>query len=54
MELSLRGIHAARQVPTPISYKARSHDEEAFKIDLLVENSLVMELKPFAAISSDP
>ncbi len=39
-----RGIVAARQVPVPITYKGVVVDN-AFKIDLLLENTLIIELK---------
>jgi GxxExxY protein len=44
-ELSLRGISSRRQVTTPVIYKGEILDEEAYKIDLLVEESVVVELK---------
>jgi GxxExxY protein len=49
-ELSLRGISSDRQVAVPIIYKGESLDEEAYKIDLLVENSIVVELKTVPSI----
>lgn len=42
--LSERGLAVTRQVPVPISYKGVVIDN-AFKIDLLVEQRLVIELK---------
>ena len=39
-----RGLEASRQVPVPIRYKGVVVDN-AFRIDLLVERSLVVELK---------
>jgi len=39
-----RGIDASRQVPVPIKYKGVVVDN-AFRIDLLVEGSLLVELK---------
>lgn len=44
-ELSLRGISSRRQVTTPVIYKGEILDEEAYRIDLLVEESVVVELK---------
>ena len=49
-ELSLRGISAIRQVPAPVIYKGELLDEDAYRIDLLVENSIVVELKTVAAL----
>ena len=42
--LAERGISVARQVPVPIRYKGVVVDN-AFRIDLLVEQRLVIELK---------
>ncbi|WP_336979583.1 GxxExxY protein [Altererythrobacter fulvus] len=42
--LSERGLAVMRQVPVPISYKGVVIDN-AFRIDLLVEQRLVIELK---------
>ncbi|MFT3991799.1 MAG: GxxExxY protein [Luteolibacter sp.] len=49
-ELALRGVSSVRQVPTPVVYKGEILDEEACKIDLLVENAVVVELKTVPAI----
>lgn len=38
------GLHVARQVPVPINYKGVIIDN-AFRIDLFVEDQLVIELK---------
>lgn len=43
-ELRSRGIEAARQVSIPLRYKSVIIDN-AFKIDLLIENRLIVELK---------
>ena len=43
-ELGLRGISVARQVPAPVVYKGEPLNEEAYKIDLLVEGAVVVEL----------
>jgi GxxExxY protein len=43
-ELSLRGIAFKRQVPLPIEYKGAKLDCQ-FRIDILVEDLLVVELK---------
>ncbi len=44
-ELSNRGVDAKRQVPAAVCYKGEVLDEEAYKIDLLVDDSIVVELK---------
>lgn len=43
-ELKEHGLNFARQVPVPVFYKNTNLDC-GFKIDLLVENSVVLELK---------
>jgi GxxExxY protein len=48
-ELHLRGLAFERQVPLPISYKGLQLDC-GFKIDLVVEREVVLELKALEAI----
>jgi len=49
-ELRLRRIHSCRQVAAPVIYKGEVLDEEAYRIDLLVDDSLVIELKTVPAL----
>ncbi|MEI8038955.1 MAG: GxxExxY protein [Verrucomicrobiota bacterium] len=49
-ELSLRGISSRRQVAAPVIYKGEILDEEAYRIDLLVEELVVVELKTVPAL----
>ena len=49
-ELSLRGVSVRRQVAAPVFYKGETLDEEVFKIDLMVDDSIVVELKTVSAI----
>jgi len=49
-ELSLRGVSVRRQVAAPVFYKGEALDEEVFKIDLMVDDSIVVELKTGSAI----
>jgi GxxExxY protein len=44
-ELKQRGIAFERQKPVPIRYKNILLDDEGFKMDLCVENSIIIELK---------
>ena len=44
-ELSLRGVSSRRQVPVSVFYKGAVLDEEAYRIDLLVADAVVVELK---------
>ena len=43
-ELDLRGLRAVTQLPVPIVYKGAVVGDE-LKIDILVENELIVELK---------
>lgn len=43
-ELSKRGLRAERQVPVPIVYAGITFDE-GFRIDVLIEGKLLVELK---------
>ena len=49
-ELYLRGFASRRQVAAPVFYKGELLDEEAYKIDLLVEDQIVVELKTVAEL----
>jgi GxxExxY protein len=49
-ELSLRGVSTTRQVAAPVIYKNELLDEDAYRIDLLVEEAVVVELKTVAAL----
>lgn len=44
-ELFVRGISSLRQLPVPVIYKGTLLDEGAYRMDLLVEDSVVVELK---------
>ena len=44
-ELYLRGISSVRQLACPVIYKGDVLDEEGYRIDLLVEDCVVVELK---------
>jgi GxxExxY protein len=48
-ELSLRGIHSARQVPLPLSYKGIVI-EVAFRADLIVQDRVLVELKAIETV----
>jgi GxxExxY protein len=43
-ELRSRGLHVAMQVPVPIVYEGVSFSH-GFRIDLLVENAVIVEIK---------
>jgi GxxExxY protein len=50
-ELNLRGLMVERQVPVPIQYKGIRFDE-GYRLDLLVENQVVVEIKSVEAIAA--
>jgi GxxExxY protein len=43
IEFALQGIHFQQQLPIPVSYKGESIGE--YRIDMLVEDTVVLELK---------
>ena len=49
-ELRLRGIASIRQLPQPIIYKGEALDDEGYRIDLLVEEEVIVELKTVAQL----
>ena len=49
-ELAYRGIPSQRQVQTAVFYKGEFLDEEAYRIDLLVKESIVVEIKTVSTI----
>lgn len=49
-ELRLRGISSQRQVAAPVIYKGEELEDEAYRIDLLVEGTIVVELKTVAEL----
>jgi len=50
-ELTLRGLEAVRQVPIAISYKGL-RVETAYRVDLLVNDRVVIEIKSVEALAS--
>jgi len=48
-EFALRGIYANNQLPLPVSYKGIELDQ-GYKIDILVENEFIIELKSVETI----
>ena len=45
IELKNMGINVRSEVPVPIFYRGQRVHEEGFRIDLLVENTIIVELK---------
>ncbi len=50
-ELRSRGLHVERQVPVPLVYKGVKF-EGAFRIDLIVERKVILELKCVEALNN--
>lgn len=50
-ELRRRGLQVERQVPIQVRYQ-RLTFEEAFRVDLMVENKVIIELKSVERLSS--
>lgn len=48
-ELSLRGLRFERQKPLPVRYKGVNLDC-GYKLDLLVENELILEIKAVSSL----
>jgi GxxExxY protein len=48
--LSQRGLKAERQVPVPLEYDGHAF-EVSFRVDILVEDSLVLEIKSVEKLS---
>lgn len=48
-QLASRGISAQRQVQTAVFYKGEFLDKDAYRIDLLVKQSIAVEIKTVAA-----
>jgi GxxExxY protein len=49
-ELESRGIPVRRQVPLPVFYKGEVLDDEGYRMDLLVDEVIIVELKTVAAL----
>ncbi len=45
IELNLMGLEVEAEVPLPVNYKGQKVDDQGFRIDVLVENRVVVELK---------
>ena len=49
-ELTLMGVQVAVEVPVPVVYKGELIDEEGYRLDCLVNDTVILELKSVAAI----
>ena len=50
IELGNQGLKVAMEVPIPVEYEGEIIDSEAFRIDILVENLIPIELKSVAEL----
>lgn len=50
-ELRARGMHVAAEVPVPVIYRGEKLADIGFRIDLLVENELIIEIKAIETIA---
>jgi GxxExxY protein len=44
-ELSKRGVHALAEVPVPVVYDGKRLADVGYRVDLLVENELILEVE---------
>jgi GxxExxY protein len=52
MELKRDGINTAAEVPLPVIYHGKCVKDDGFRLDLLVEDTIVVELKSVEKIQS--
>ena len=45
IELKLMGLEVESELPLPVNYRGQKVDDEGFRIDLLVEDRIIVELK---------
>ena len=45
IELRYIGVHVQSEVPLPVFYRGEKINEEGFRLDLLVEETVIVELK---------
>ncbi len=50
LELQEAGLHVVSELPVSVSYRGRDIHPEGFRLDLLVEDTIVVELKSVAKI----
>ena len=50
IELEEMGVHVQSEVPLPICYRGRTINPEGYRIDLIVEREVLVELKSVEAI----
>ena len=49
-ELSKRGVHVLPEVPVPVVYDGKKLADVGYRVDLLVENELIIEVKSVEAV----
>jgi GxxExxY protein len=50
-ELSKRGVSALAEVPVPVVYDGKRLADVGYRVDLLVENELIVEVKSVEAVA---
>ena len=50
IELRLMNIKAESEVPLSVMYKGQKVSDEGFRLDLLIENTLIVEIKSIESI----
>src|SRR5260370_17561121 len=50
-ELSKRGVRALPEVPVPVVYDGKKLADVGYRVDLLVENELILEVKSVEAVA---
>jgi GxxExxY protein len=50
MELEAQGLNAQSEVPQPVLYRGREVAAAGFRMDLLVEDEVVVELKSVSSV----
>jgi GxxExxY protein len=50
-ELSKRGVRALAEVPVPVVYDGKRLADVGYRVDLLVENELIVEVKSVEAVA---
>src|SRR5258707_11890656 len=49
-ELSKRGVHALAEAPVPVVYDGKKLADVGYRVDLLVENELILEVEAVEAV----
>lgn len=50
IELQTAGLHVESELPVPVNYRGQNVHQEGFRLDLLIEGTVIVELKSIAKI----